>query len=314
MDLRRVVSLRLLAQEVVSTEVVKMYHTNKLLVIVALTGLLTACGGGSGGSSDAEGTLSLSVFDAPVDEVMAVVVSFDGVTLKPQNGEQVYYDVAGGDDIDLLSLQGGNILTLLNGITVPAGGYAWAELHVTPSHVIDGMGGMVELTVPSGRLRLVSGFTVTVQQNTHVGLDWNVRRGLTDPVGQPGYHLTPAHRIVDMTAHGSISGTVGDGLVPEGCNPLVYVYEMAGVIPDDMDNADAEPITVAMVDNLDPEAAGAWTYSVPFLDPVDYTVAFTCEEVPDDPVVNNDEIMFQHAQSATVTDAGDTVVDFPPAV
>ncbi len=201
----------------------------------------------------------------------------------------------------------------INGITVPAGAYEWAEIHVTPSHVIDGMGGMVDLTVPSGTLRLVSGFTVTVQQNTHVGLDWNVRRGLTDPVGQAGYHLTPAHRVVDMTAHGSISGSVDDGLVTDGCNPLVYVYETAGVAPDDMDNVDAEPLTAAMVNNMDPEAAGAWTYSVPFLDPMAYTVAFMCEEVPDDPAVSNDEIVFQHAQNATVTDGGDTMINFPPA-
>jgi hypothetical protein len=211
-----------------------------------MTGLLIGCGG-SGSSSDDNGTLSLSVFDAPVDDVAAVVVSFDGVTLKPQNGEQVYYEVTAGE-IDLLSLQDGDTLILLDGITVPAGFYEWAELHITPMFVEPASGGKMSLTVPGGSLRLV-GFTVTVQQNTHVGLDWN--------------HEGPDD-------------------------------EDAGVVPDDTGSAGAQPLTVAIVDNMDPEAAGAWTYSIPFLDPMTYTVAFTCEEVEVLPDMD-DEIVFLQA-------------------
>jgi hypothetical protein len=61
---------------------------------------------------------------------------------------------------------------------------------------------------------------------------------------------------------------------------------------------------------MEPMAAGAWTYSVPYLDPMDYTVAFTCEEVPDDPATNNDEISFYQPQDTTVTDGADSFVDF----
>ena len=112
-----------------------------------------------------------------------------------------------------------------------------------------------------------------------------------------------------MTTHGSISGTVADALVTAECNPLVYVYEGSTVTPDDMGSVGAQPLAVAMVDNMDPEAAGAWTYSVPFLDPMTYTVAFTCEDVPDDPAMD-DAITFMQPQDAIVSDGGDTPIDF----
>lgn len=48
------------------------------LLPVALSAmLLSACGGGSNGSSD--GSLSLGVTDAPVDSASKVIVEFDGV-------------------------------------------------------------------------------------------------------------------------------------------------------------------------------------------------------------------------------------------
>ena len=153
----------------------------------------------------------------------------------------------------------------------------------------------------------MSGFTITVQQNTHIGIDWNVRQGLTDPVGQDGYHLTPAHRVVDMTEHGSISGTVADGLVMGDCDPLVYVYEEFDVVPDDMGSG-TEPLTTAMVEQ-DLQNASAWSYSVPFLDPMNYTVAFTCDAIADEPCTD-EAITFQQPQNTTVTDGGDSPISF----
>ena len=111
-------------------------------------------------------------------------------------------------------------------------------------------GGMIELRVPSGSARFVSGFVVTAGQNNAFTLDWDVRRALTDPAGSDGWHLTPAHRLIDMTEYGRLSGTIADALVmdasctsgAEGEGNVVYVYPGHDAVPDDMGSA-GEPLT-----------------------------------------------------------------------
>lgn len=287
---------------------------------------LAACGGG-GGSDNATGRISLAITDAPVDGAAEVWVQFTGIELKPSGGESIDFTFDTPVDIDLLTLTGETSATLLNGETVPAGPYNWVALRVNAefdgvfdSYVVPLEGGMVEVRVPSGAqsgLRLVSGFTVTANQNTSFVIDWDLLKGLTNPVGQEGYFLRPALRITDMTEYGSISGTVADGLVMDaGCannladetGNLVYVYEGADVTPVDIDGADPEPLTTARV-STDPAAAGAYTYSATFLSPGDYTVAFTCQGLNEDPEAD-DGLVFVQAQNANVADDQDTQVNF----
>ena len=180
---------------------------------------------------------------------------------------------------------------------------------------------MVELRVPSGDqqgLRLVSGFTVTANQNSSFMIDWDLRKGLTNPVGQVGYFLRPALRITEMTRHGTIAGTVADALVlAEGClndlaedrGNLVYVFEGAGVVPADIDGSNNDPLTSGAV-AVDSSAAGAYTYSVPCLSPGQYTVAFPCQGLSDDPAVTDAGLLFAGPHSATVVHGATTVVDF----
>lgn len=305
--------------------------------------LLAACGGGNSSSSnadspeDATGTLSVAITDAPVHDVTQVVVEFDGVTVQPADGPPIDFTFD-PMQIDLLQLTGENSAVLLDGVTVPAGPYEWIALHVNAE--FDGIfdsfveqdGGMVELRVPSGSqsgLRLVSGFTVTADQNTSFIIDWDLLQGLTEPVGQPGVFLRPALRITDMTEHGTIAGTVADALVmDETCansldddaGNIVYVYEGSGVTPDDIDGTEPEPLTTGVV-AVDGQAAGAYTYSVPFLSPGEYTVAFTCRglnETPDaddspadpDAPDQTTDVWFSEPQNATVADGEVAVVDF----
>lgn len=303
---------------------IKLKSHPGLLLWPALLSLtfLTACGGSS--SSDPEpatGTLTVGVTDAPVSDVDQVVVEFSGVTVKPREGEQITIEFDEPNSVDLLALDGPQTETLLDGEEMDAGEYNWIQLEVNAvegtqdSFVITDTGQQIELEVPSGGLRLVSGFTITQNQETSFIIDWDVRQGLTAPANQDSWKLTPALRIIDSTEFGDIAGTVAVGLVEDGSctNDLaedtgnaVYIYEGLDVTPNDIDQTDDDPVATGGVTQ---DENGNYTYSVTFLSPGDYTVAFTCQADDDEPDTE-DDITFAGSANATVEDGEETVVDF----
>jgi hypothetical protein len=323
--------------------------------------VLSACGGGGGGGG--VGAVSVAVTDAPVDGVADVWVEFYAVTLKPadDNAEcvpevdppeiqpidtddetdneceegtdgQLTYTFDTPRTINLKALTDGKI-ELLFGDDVPAGRYNWMKLHVNAefdgiydSYVVEEEGGMVELRIPPDRLKLGNHFTVVAGGESRFVIDWNLRMGLTDPVGQPGYKLQPSLRITDMVEYGTIAGTVDMNLLPpantdcssdlvSGAGNVVYIYRDADVTPDDIDNIDPDPLTTADVKlNID---SGNQEYMATFLKPGPYTVAFTCQgsdDVVPDPEQPNlpvdDALIFTDGINATVEDDLTTIVDF----
>jgi len=210
--------------------------------------VLTACGGGGGGEVPVErtGIINIAITDATVDVVTEVNVQFSGVTLKPQSGDKIEVLFDTPKNFDLLTLSGGMMAELLPDTRVPVGSYNWIRLAVNAEfdNVYDSYAivpqGQDELRVPGGSqsgLKLVSGFTVTQNQSTNIVIDWDLRKALTDPAGQPGPHLRPALRLTNMAAYGTLTGTVAEALVNDGSckNDLamdtgntVYVY--AGVV------------------------------------------------------------------------------------
>lgn len=299
-------------------------------VAAVSTVLLSACGGGSGSGGDGPttGSLTLGLTDAPVDEVFAVNLQMRGVSIKPQSGPAMDFEFPAPVDVDLLSLQNGTVFTLLDGQSVPAGRYNWIEIHTNAeldgtfdSYVMEtDTGGMIELRTPSGSTRFVSGFVITAGQSNSFVLDWNVRRALTNPVGLNGWHLTSAHRLIDTTDYGSLTGSVADDLTmadsctadEEGMGNAVYVFAGPDVAPDDLGSA-GEPLTTAPV-AANADLAGAYTYTVSFLDPGDYTIAFTCQgrdDEPDTDEVGDDEIVFSGQVNAQVAAGRNTSNEAP---
>ena len=94
-----------------------------------------------------------------------------------------------------------------------------------------------------------------------------------------------------MTECGSLSGTVADALTmgdcssdAEGNGNLVYVYAGYNATVGDMGSANS-PLVTAPV-KVDEDMAGAYRYTVRY--PGQYTVAFTCQGLDDNP--DTDEV------------------------
>jgi hypothetical protein len=305
-----------------------MKATGKLLAVAGASILIAGCGGGGGGSGTTEpatGFLSIAITDATVDLVSVVNVQFTGVTLKPASGDEIQIVFDAPKNFDLLTLTGGLTAELLSDTEVPAGGYNWMRLAVNAefdtvfdSFAMTSMGEEIELRVPSGSqngLKLVSGFTVTENQSTHLVIDWDLRKALSDPIGQPGWHLRPALRVTDMALFGTLSGTVAEALVTDaGCsNDLVaqtgnavYIYNGMTDTPGDIADAENDPFTTAAVTQ---DEAGVYTYEVNYLSVGDYTAAFTCQ-ANDDVSDVDDDIAFSAPQTFVIEDGVTTEINF----
>lgn len=296
--------------------------------------VLVACGGGDSGGS---GTMTLALTDAPVDGASQIVVEFTGVTVKPKMGSAIDFNFPQPVSQDLLALATGNTHLLLDQQQLPAGDYEWIRLNVNAScdsvddsYVVTSTG-QHELNVPSSQntgLKLVSGFTVLQGGAVSFVIDWNARAGLVAPNGQQCYKLKPALRITDMAQYGTISGTVDAALLTaQGCTSdlntgagnAVYVYGGHGVLPDDIDGIDPEPLTTADVRLND--QSGHYEYSATFLPVGPYTVAFTCQAQddnppdPDNPQLNADDpIEFTAGHDVDVMNGETAVVDFLPVM
>jgi hypothetical protein len=271
---------------------------NRLCNALLLAGMSTAlisCGGGGGDmNTNATGTLSLAVTDAPVDGATNVVVKFTAVELKPAGGNAVTYDLNPAKSIDLLALAGGGSSLLLDGQAVPAGNYEWirllvaAQQNVADSYIKLANGTQYPLFIPSGEesgLKLIRGFMVAAGGRTDFVADFDLRKSVIAPPGQaPNYLLKPVVRIIDRLQVGTISGTIPATRIPAGCTPFIYIFSGLNIVPDDLDPApapDVDPLVSVPV-RLN-TTSGAFEFKVPFLEVGSYTVAFTCDGARDTP-------------------------------
>jgi hypothetical protein len=297
---------------------------------------LAGCSGSSGGDSGGNSTLSVSLMDAPVDGVAAVYVRITSMWIKPQGGPAVELQMpADHIDVNLLSLTDTNAAILVDNAAIQPGRYEWlamdiaAERGVRDSYVLTETGGEEEieappeLQVPSGRLRLVSGFEVGPNEAVRLLFDWDMRQGLVYPPGQGQYFLKPAFRMIDVTEYGVLEGTIAKDVVgtdldetanncatddPNATNlekgNVVYVFA-DGVVPNDNDGEnDAVATIVASREDM----ADDFTYRT-LLEPGRYTIVFTCEGANDEPG-EADQITFLSPANATnpVEVGGNTTV------
>ncbi len=279
--------------------------------------LLMACGGGGG---NGDGQLKLSVADAPVDGVDAVVVEFTGIEIKPAQGAAISLDLAAPRQIDLLDTVNGNAIVLIDPAGVPAGDYEWLRLKVvtdrdSAEHSYVQTGSQRQpLFVPSGSesgLKLINGFTVPDGGLQALTVDFDLRRSVIKPNGQSGYFLKPVLRLVDDDEVGRIAGTIPAELLGlAGCpaedlaaGAAVYVYAGADQLPDDMAGANAN-LVISTGISAGATADAAYTFNVAWLPPGDYTLALSCQGLLDDPEAD-DAILFTEPVNLSIS-AGQT--------
>ena len=304
-----------------------------LVVIGGAALALAACsGGGTGTGTEAaqspagKAELSVSLVDAPVDDVVEVHVQITKLTLKPE-GDGPAFDLPMEESpitVDLLELTEDNAAILVDSASIASGAYDWLSMDVnasidgvTDSYVVTDTGAWEEIFVPSGRVRLVSGFEVEAGEALMLIFDWDLRKGLVHPPGLDGYILKPAFRVISAESLGHLSGTIDLDVVTlpaNDCNAdsetddfdvgnSVYVFEGLDAIPDDIDEeADVAPL--ATVDAVLNDDSTGYEYStiLPF---GDYTVAFTCQAANDEAESN---------ETGNEDPADDTVSFIEPAV
>lgn len=291
------------------------------VLAVTATALFSAC------SSDSidKGTLSVAITDAPVDEVSEVVVEFTAITIQPADGDAIEFVFDAPKSIDLLSLTDGTVDYLIEDESLNAGEYRSMRLAVNAefddvfdSYVIMADGRQLELRVPSGAqsgLKINKPFTVTSNGESSFVLDWDLRRSLTDPQGQPGLKLNPVLRIIDMAQFGTLAGSVATSLVEStACtNDLaadtgnaVYIFAGLDQAADDASGGASDPVATATVSQAQD---GSYGYSATFLSPGDYSVAFTCQASDDDPEVD-ETIEFTDGGNVAISNGETTTLDF----
>ncbi len=177
-------------------------------------------------------------------------------------------------------------------------------------------------------MQLVSGFVVPVNGEVNFTLDVDLRRAITKPANQDHYLLRPAIRMVDNSAVGTISGTIGDSLINhESCTSqmeadttegnVVYLYGGKDADTGDiyLDNQglpadDSNPITTANV-TYD-SGSDSYVYEIGFVPAGEYTLAFTCQGLDDMP--ESDETLVFPDQANLDVEAGSTTpVNLPEA-
>lgn len=315
-----------------------MLNKKHLLICTLSAVFITACGGSSNGSSEntdntALPSFSLSVSDAPVDELSEVIVCFNQIELKGNDADAIF--TVGNEDgliaanevcldnsgnvipntvgLDLLQYTGSDSIALVDGISIAAGNYTQLRLIMSDgSYVIDAQTNeKISISVPSNELKL-DGFTATLGGTVDFTLEFDLNKAITNPVGQAGYFLKPRGvRLVNNNQAGHINGTVTETLLIDNQCTIpsdstvnvasVYLYEGADLVIDTLEDNGGDDTgnlpyasTTVTFDN----EQTSYNFAIGFIDIGDYTVAISCD-TDDDPEID-EELTFFTSQSVTV--------------
>ena len=314
--------------------------------------VLVACGGSDSNDDSVSqtATFNLGISDAPIDAAEAVVVCFNAVELTGQ-GQPIQYEVgvdvevpaendlcrdSNGDviantiGIDLLQFTGSEQTQFLQDATIAAGNYGQLRLVMGEGSYasvdLDGDGTTtdVPVSVPSNELKL-DGFTADAGGNLNYTAEFDLRQGMTNPVGQEGFILKPRGvRLVDNSSVGHLQGSVSEELLlnETSCEvapadlttPVAYIYLYEGVgyelsaLADIGGSEEQQPYASTAVYF---DGASSYDYELGFVSAGEYTAALTCNG--NDDSETDDDISFLHSVDVTIEESNQPqTVDFEP--
>jgi hypothetical protein len=279
---------------------------NRMLKIAAaaLAALLLA----SCGSGEVNG-VNIAITDGPIDLASSVNISFSQIELSGPDVKPTVLDIRPATTIDLYQLQGGLSQTMVTAVQALPGHYTTLTLTI----VADASSGQSNILLPDGqhtlylppgispRVAVPIHFSIASGGDVNITADFDLRKSIVpDPNDPTLYELIPSIRAVVNDQSGNISGEVASTLIT--ClQPAVYVYQ-GDVTPTDID-IDAQPGTVqpfasALV-GLN-QTTSRYNFTVGFLPPGPYTLAYTCD-APLDVANQANTLKFISVTHATVT-------------
>lgn len=202
------------------------FHHLCLSSAVGVAALLAACGGGGGDTP--QGTLQVSMTDAPACGFKEVNVTVTKV--RVHQASDAGESASGWKEIVLAPAKKINLLDLTNGrleplgdVTLPAGRYTQMRLVLAQNNsaaptansvMLDNGTTEIALDTPSGvqsGIKLIRPFDVAADATVGLVLDFDACRSIVTK-GNGGYALKPVIQIIDAASSGGITGYVPTGL------------------------------------------------------------------------------------------------------
>jgi hypothetical protein len=211
----------------------KVLKSSAWIILFLFILMITACDGGSGGSSSLSGetgTLYLSLTDATTDEYQAVYVTIKEVWVHMGGNEKKdsNWEVVASPDETY------NLLDLVNGVReelgisdLPAAHYTqmrliigdkpdngfnfMGEKHPYANYIIDGSDVYHELKIPSGLqtgIKIVNGFNIKADEITELLLDFDASRSIVMAGASGQWLLKPTINV--LKDYSIITGNITD--------------------------------------------------------------------------------------------------------
>jgi len=205
--------------------------------------MIAACGGGGGSTDSGQGSLRVSMTDAPSCGYDQVNVTVSKVRVH-QSANAAEND-PGWSDIALAQPLKINLLDLTNGVlatlgqtSLPAGHYTQLRLVLADTQngalansVVPTGGSETALTTPSAMqsgIKLNGQFDVAANALTDVVLDFDACKSVVKRSNNGSYSLKPVISVIPMAVSGAINGYLDPSVVPVG-KPVVSA-QVGGVV------------------------------------------------------------------------------------
>ncbi len=263
---------------------------NNFMIVSLLVGMLNACHGEYGPVSDdplVDTAVTLKVTAAPSPHVDDISLRATHVVFFENSGRKSYYplgDTLNGDPLALQANVQEQIHSVLNSIIVEHGHYDGFYLVLkTDRGVEDSIvrrnGLLYDLEIADIDLpnivRYDKPYVLEQGGTVRIGLEINAHRGLVNAGDH--YQLNTFARAVDLDNVGEVSGVIAQSSINRHCasaaSGAIYIFP-GDVVPDDYGSTGAQALT-SRVATLNSDSV--YSYRVSWLEPAQYTVAWTCD-------------------------------------